>query len=160
MSARMIERRDFLWLTLGLAGGAVAGSMPAAATLVEASASEPSRMLFVYDGSAADAVRWVSKSKLAPADARPLAGDRVRFAHALLATAPQTIGGLTRHVDLLVIAGAAEEAGYRLIEQSRYRNPSSGGPYPARGGPVPLVAWRMQLRHGSRAAGSNGENST
>lgn len=157
MSAQPIERRDFLGLALGAAGGALAEAIPAAAKAAAATpavtsglsangASPAARALaagvqpaiFVYDGSVPEAARWASQ--VDQANARALAGDRVRFARALLAAAPQSIVGLTRHVDLLLLAGAAEEADYRLVEQRRSADPRPPG------GRVALVAWRMQQR--------------
>jgi hypothetical protein len=109
-------------------------AVPAAAWLGNAvAASEAVRWLFVYDdeshASLADSLarRGVaaapgSLSKLLPAD-----GDCVRFARECLASAPEVIHGVLRPASFLVIAGTAEEAGFRAIEERMQRSPRGSG---------------------------------
>jgi hypothetical protein len=124
-------RRGFLRLLVALPGAALLRWTPAEG------AGGGSRRLFVYEAGLAESVWLPVARRHAPMEVRPLAGDRVRFARAVLAASPQSIAGLTRHVDLLLLAGTAEEEGFRLVEQSATR---LGAGQPA------LVFWRMQPR--------------
>jgi len=128
----MIERRDFLRLLGAVPGAALLGWAAARA------AATHSPMVFVYEPSLPGFVwhRVAMRHRLA--EFRPLEGDRVRFARALLASAPQSIGGLTRHVDLLLLAGTAEEEGFRMREQALMEG--------VRGTQPALVCWIMQRR--------------
>lgn len=130
MSARFL-RRDFLGLLATLPAAAVLRWTPAWG------ASTRARMVFVHEAALPRSVWLPMALRHAAVSPRALEGDRVRFARAILADAPLLIGGLTRHADLIVLAGTAEEAGFRLVEQSTLAQPAS---QPA------LIFWRMQHR--------------
>jgi hypothetical protein len=126
----LLPRRGFLGLLVALPGAALLRWTPAQGAV------NGSRMLFVYEAGLSESVWLPVARRYAPLEVRPIEGDRVRFARALLAAAPQSIGGLTRHADLLLLVGTAEEAGFRVVEQSVSR--PTGQPA--------LVLWRMQHR--------------
>jgi len=52
----------------------------------------------------------------APA-ARPITGDRIRFARAMFAARPSLVIGVSRSADALLIAEVAREAGYVPVSQ-------------------------------------------
>jgi hypothetical protein len=124
-----LRRRDLLLL---------AAAMPAAACLASAAAAvaagrAPPRRLFVY-GPGVPACVWqplAVRQGLAlrhlPVQALALEGDRVRFARACLAGAPDLIGGVLPAADFLVLSGTAEEAGLRLREERLLRSPGQPG---------------------------------
>jgi hypothetical protein len=62
-----------------------------------------------------------------PVVAVAIDGDRVRFARACLAAAPRWIGGVLRPVDLLVLAGSAEEEGFRMRDERLLHLPGLTG---------------------------------
>jgi hypothetical protein len=128
----LIERREFLRFVAALPGAALLGWRPAPVV----AASSP--MVFVYEPSLPESVWRRVATRHGPLEVRPLEGDRVRFARALLARAPQAISGLTRHVDLLLLAGTAEEEGFRMREQSLMES--------VRGRQPALVCWSMHRR--------------
>jgi hypothetical protein len=121
----------------------LAAALPAAARLGATRASQPAaRRLFVYDPRLPAAVWRPLAAQHGLIEALLLEGDRVRFARACLATAPDWIGGLIRPADLLVLAGSAEEEGLRLLKERRLRR--AGGP--------DHVFFSMQRRGGGAAA--------
>lgn len=131
-----IPRRDFLGLAAAVPGVVLLRLTPAQA------ATAGPRRLFVYEAGLPERIWRPVALRQAPMQARALEGDRVRCARALLAAGPQTIGGLTRYADLLILAGTAEEAGYRLGEQV---------PLPRSARQPALIVWTMEHRlRGSR----------
>ena len=59
----------------------------------------------------------------APAGARPIMGDPIRFAQDLFAARPAVVLGLTRAADALLIADVGREAGYRETPAPRSLGP-------------------------------------
>jgi hypothetical protein len=101
-------------------------AMPVAAWLGGAVAAVPARRLFVYEPRLPAALwRPLAVRQGLAAGALALPGDveRVRFARACLAQGPEWIGGVLRPGDFLVLAGSAEEEGYRLREERMLRSP-------------------------------------
>jgi hypothetical protein len=126
----LLPRRGFLGLLIALPGAALLRWTSAPGAV---SRSGP---LFVYDAGLSESA-WLPVARpYAPVEARALEGDRVRFARAVLAAAPESIAGLTRHADFLLLAGTAEEEGFRVVEQPVSRSASQ----PA------LVFFRMRHR--------------
>jgi hypothetical protein len=60
---------------------------------------------------------------VAPAGARPITGDPIRFAQDLFSGRPAVVLGLTRGADALLIADVGREAGYREISAPRSLGP-------------------------------------
>jgi hypothetical protein len=52
------------------------------------------------------------------AAARPIEGDRIRFARAMFAARPSLVIGVSRSADALLIAEVAREAGYVPVSQT------------------------------------------
>jgi hypothetical protein len=128
-----VQRRDLLRL---------AAVVPVAAWLgTRRAAAAPLWRLFVYEPRIPASV-WqalAARQGLAAGSLRleplPADLDRVRFARACVAAAPGWIGGVLRPVDLLVLAGTAEEEGYRMWEERMLRGSQAG-----------LVVFAMQHR--------------
>jgi hypothetical protein len=104
-----MRRRDLL---------RAAAVLPAATWLAGARASEAGpRRLFVYEPRLPGELWRPLAAGQGLLQAVPIAGDRVRFARACLASSPDWIGGVVRPADLLVLAGSAEEEGFRMLTE-------------------------------------------
>lgn len=122
-----------------------AAAVPVATWLGQAAAAAPSeRALLVCDDPRL--MRLIAASgtagtqvKLLPRDA-----EAVRFARECLAVAPEVIHGALRAGSFLVLAGTAEEAGFRLREEGVLSPPWQDG--------QPRITFSM--RHRSRLRGA------
>jgi hypothetical protein len=136
-----IERRDVLKLVAALPGMALLGWEPARAS------APASPVLFAYHPAVPESVWRPLAQQHGASAAQAIEGDRVRFARAWLSCAPQSIGGLTGYADLLILAGAAEEEGFRMREELRVE-------IARREGKAVLLYWRMQRRTAGAATPS------
>ena len=115
------SRRHFVAGALGVAGAVMCLESHAGAS--RRLHEEPAVLLFdparsdARDRAAGMGAGWV---------ARPIVGDRVRFAREMLGNdgaATAKLAGLTSYGDFILLSGCAAEAGYRLTSESLYRAP-------------------------------------
>jgi hypothetical protein len=104
-----LDRRRFV---------ALAAATPLVAT--HAQASSVARPILLFDPALAAAVQIGDAARARGADVRAIAGDRVRYAAALLAARPARLAGITSYADFLLLSGAAEETGLRLTGSTRH----------------------------------------
>jgi hypothetical protein len=95
-----------------------AAAVPALAGLPRWQAQPGGARLLVHDPALAAGRALAAAHE---GEARPIEGDRVRFARTLFAGRPAMVVGISRPADALLIADVAREAGYREVDDGTDR---------------------------------------
>jgi len=100
----------------GVLAGALA--VPAVAGLPRAASARSGKGVLLHDPSLAAGRRFAEAHA---GEARPIEGDRIRFARAVFERRPAFVVGISRPADALLIEDVAREAGYIPANDARVR---------------------------------------
>ena len=97
--------------------GALAGALavPTVAGLAHWRWQHGERSVLLYDSALHSGRAFARAGEARGGQVRPIEGDRIRLAQALVASPPALIAGVSRHADFILIEDVAREAGYRPV---------------------------------------------
>ncbi len=110
-----------------LAGAVLASVAAGPAAFAATAAAAPTLTLFDPDDPTSCA--FAATSRVRGGQVAAIEGDRIRLARRLFTEQrPRSIAAVTRYADLLLLAGSAEDEGYRRIRVVRLKSSDGVGP--------------------------------